>query len=94
MARFGFIGPSSTSQSRNADCQQTMNFYLEMIESQQGKSAAALYPTPGLKLFSALPEAPVRGQYQFGGRAFAVAGVSLYELMADGSYTNRGTVRN
>jgi hypothetical protein len=94
MARFGFIGPSSTSQSRNADCQQTMNFYLEMLESQQGKSAAALYPTPGLKLFSALPESPVRGQYQFGGRAFAVAGVSLYELMADGSYVNRGTVRN
>jgi hypothetical protein len=96
MARFGFIGPSFIPrlQSRNADCQQTMNFYLEMIESQQGKSAAALYPTPGLKLFSALPEAPVRGQYQFGGRAFAVAGVSLYELMADGSYTNRGTVRN
>lgn len=54
MARFGFVGPSYSSQSLNADAQKTLNWYVEQIESGQGKSAMAMYPTPGLALFCAL----------------------------------------
>jgi len=53
MVRFpGFIGPSYSSQSLSADCQTTMNWIPELIESGKGKSVAALYPTPGLKTFA------------------------------------------
>lgn len=48
----GFVGGSYTSQSPNADAQRTMNWYLEKIESGEGKFRQALYPTPGLKVFS------------------------------------------
>lgn len=48
MARIGLVGGSYTSQSVNADAQLTMNLYPEAIESGQGKSAMALYHTPGL----------------------------------------------
>jgi len=47
--RFGLVGPAYRSQSVNADCQNLINLYLEMIESGQGKAQAALYCTPGLK---------------------------------------------
>ena len=82
MARFGFIGPSYTSQSVNADCQTCMNFYVEMLESGQGKSAAALYPTPGLAAFF-VPDVnpgPVRGLYTINGRTFMVSANSVYEV--------------
>lgn len=48
----GFIGGSYTSQSPNADSQKTLNWYLERIESGEGKFRQALYPTPGLRVFS------------------------------------------
>lgn len=57
MSRFGFVGPSYQSQSLNADAQKTLNWYVEQIESGQGKSAMALYPTPGLAVFCPLGEA-------------------------------------
>jgi hypothetical protein len=97
MGRFGFCGPSYTSQSITADCQQAMNWYPESIESQLGKSAMALYPTPGLSVFAALPSliAPtraVRGMLAIDGRLFAVGGPNLYEVYKDGSNNNRGNI--
>lgn len=47
MGRFGFVGPSYTSQSGNADDERTLNWYPERLEGA-GKSVYALYPTPGL----------------------------------------------
>ena len=98
MGRFGFCGPSYTSQSITADCQRSMNWYPEFIESQMGKSAMALYPTPGLKIFATLPSliAPqmfVRGLLAINGRMFAVAGEDLFEVYQDGN-NNRGKVGN
>lgn len=55
MARFGLIGGSYISQSINADGEYSQNWYPEAIESQNGKSAMALYCTPGLSLFVNLP---------------------------------------
>lgn len=92
MGRFAFVGPSYTSQSVNADCQRCVNRYVETIESGTGKSAAALYPTPGLKTFNDTGEAQVRGGITIVGRTFFVAGTHLYEVLSNGGNTSRGTV--
>src|SRR5438105_3756545 len=94
MSRFGLIGPSYQSQSLVADCQMTKNFYPEIIESQTGKSAMALYSTPGKKLFVALPGAPLRGQLEINGRGFAVSGPNLCECFANGTFNVIGQVAN
>src|SRR6266567_6096664 len=90
MARFGFVGGTYSSESVLADCQRCMNLYPESVESGMGKSAFVLYPTPGLSLFAALPGRSVRGVLAFNGRVFAVAGTTLYELMANGQFVARG----
>lgn len=83
MSRFGLIGPSYQSQSVLADCQMTMNWILEAIESGMGRSAYAMYPRPGLSMpLYAIGSAGVRGETSIGGRSFAVAGAALWELLA------------
>lgn len=98
MARFGFVGPTYSSQSVIADCQRCMNWYPEAIESGQGKSQMALYPTPGSALFAAIAK-PVRGCLKVnagpaGEIAFFVGGGNLYKLSAAGVVTNIGPVGN
>lgn len=95
MARFGLVGPAYRSQSVNADCQTLINLLLEKIESEDGKSAAALYNTPGLNLLYNLGSAGVRGIIAAQGRTFCVAGVILWELLppnASPNKINRGPV--
>ena len=94
MARFGLIGPSYSSQSLNADCQVTMNWYLEAIESSYGKSAMALYPCPGTNKFVTLPIGPIREQVEINGRTFAVSGPNFCEVLANGTYVVIGQVTN
>ena len=96
MARFAFCGPSYTSQSVSADCQTTKNFYVETIESGQGKAGQVLYPTPGLAVFSTLPAGNCRpnGSLAINGRMFQAAGNTLYELFSNGTYIARGIIGN
>jgi hypothetical protein len=65
-----------------------MNWYVENIESQSGKGAMALYPTPGLALVYNLGSAPIRGLVTVQGRTFAVAGTVLFELLAPSASPN------
>lgn len=91
MARFAFVGPSYRSRSVNADCQMTMNWYPETLESGAGKSVMAMYQRAGLKFFAALPgETRVLGQFEFNGRMFAAGNNSLFEILASGLQINRG----
>jgi hypothetical protein len=90
MAQFGFCSASYTSESVLADCQICRNWYLESVESGMGKSAYVLYRTPGLATFATLPGRSVRGTFAINGRMFAVVGTTLYEVMADGTYTAIG----
>jgi hypothetical protein len=94
VARFGFVGPSYTSQSLTSDAQTCMNMYPETNESGAGKSGLVLYPTPGLKLFCTLAGSSVRGQWVAVGRWFAVSGTNLYEIFSNGTFVSRGTVAN
>lgn len=88
------MGPSYQSQSVNADAQDTIGWYVEVIESQTGKSAMALYPTPGCALFATLPGLPLRGQFEINGREFAVSGPNFCEVMANGSFNVIAQVQN
>lgn len=92
MSRFGFVGPTYASQSPNADAQRCVNLYPEVIESQMGKGAMALYPTPGLSLFAKLPGGSVPGAFTINGRKFFISGPQFFEVGDDGNVTARGAI--
>jgi hypothetical protein len=71
-----------------------MNWYLETIESNYGKSAMALYPCPGTNLFVTLPPGPLRGQIEINGRYFAISGPNFYEVLQNGTPNLIGAVAN
>lgn len=79
----GFIGPSYTLQSVNADAQRCVNLYPEMNEVGTGKEQeiAALVGTPGLRLLATVGSGPIRGIYSAStGTLFVVSGSSLYSV--------------
>lgn len=94
MGRFGLCGPTYTSQSVNADCQRCVNLYPETNESGQGNAAQILLSSPGLGIFCMLPEGPLRGEFEFNGRGFAVGGTRFCEVLAGGHVLNIGNVGN
>lgn len=94
MGRFGFCGPSYQSESVNADCQRSVNLYPETNESGQGNSAVIMRRSPGLSIFCTLPESPVRGEFEFNGRLFAIGGTRFCEILTGGHVVNIGAVGN
>jgi hypothetical protein len=92
--KFGMIGASYTAKSNAVADEETINWYPETLETEGAQTRRSFFGTPGLSMFSALPEFPVRGQYWTGMRHFVVAGSSLYEVFSDGTYEVRGSVSN
>jgi hypothetical protein len=94
MPTYPFIYGSNRSQSVIADNEQTMNLYVEAIDSPGAPSRAALYPTPGFVPQITLPsDVGGRALFNIGGRTFGVIGASYAELFpADRTATTRGTV--
>jgi len=92
-----WIGGDYVSQSQFADCEQTVNWYTELIESGAGKSRAVLYRTPGTSLFGTNPDydlKPARGAIEYDGRYFRINGEDVLEVFADGSNRFLGNVLN
>lgn len=89
--KINLVGPTYQQRSLPFDAQRTINFWP--IFDQNGKEVSALYGTPGLSLFAT---AGAQGHRQAftasNGRAFFVAGSSLYEVLANGTATSRGTL--
>ena len=102
MARFPFlVGPAYTSWSTNAENQECINFFQELVETGQGKSGYVLNGTPGLEVVVELPTGPIRAlftvpfSFPTPDRNFAVGGAVLYEIFtATGTFTALGTVGN
>jgi hypothetical protein len=104
--RIGFIGGSYTAVSSNIADEECINWFAESRESTPAVSGAKAFGgqtaggtlsyirTPGLKVFSVLPEAPVRGSWKINNRVFVVGGSKLCEMNADGTFTDRGTIVN
>jgi hypothetical protein len=86
---FGFVGPTYQSEAMGADAQECINLYPEAIESGTGRAKYVLLGTPGTILHCTLPQSPIRGMWGGDNRLFAVAGTHLYEIFANGTYTDR-----
>lgn len=90
MAKVQVIGGFSAETAAQNAVERSINWYPEKID---GKETWRLRRTPGLRLFATLPEFPLRGGYETtGGRVFIAAGSGIYELSADGTYVNIGSL--
>lgn len=89
----GFIGATYQSMSPAADAEDTIN-WIPAIEESPGAEARVVFdPSPGLDEFCTLADSPVRGvALAPGGRVFFCAGAKVYEVFADGTSAERGTV--
>src|SRR5512146_1986366 len=102
MSRFGFCGPTYTSQSPNVDVERAINLLPEKIEWSGGKSQYALYSTPGLKLRYNLGATAILGTFAcrpngaIKDRAFAVVqngqNQALYELFDDYTHASLASI--
>lgn len=92
----GFVGPSYLSQSPVADCEQLMNWYVELLETPYGRSRSALYPTPGYRPFvgvtQGITDVECRAGFEMNGRCFTVVGKGFYEVFQNQTVILRGTV--
>lgn len=91
----GFVGPFAETRSRTFDAEDTINFYYEPGDAGSPRSRAALYGTPGVRLYSWFPvgESPLRGLFSQDGRAFGVSGTTFGEIPdGGGAVTHTGTV--
>lgn len=86
-----FVGPSYPLGK--PDSQRSINLYLSQVESGTGKATFILKSIPGLRLFADLGAA-IRGSIFAAGRAFVVAGATLYEVLSDGSSVAMGTLNS
>ena len=88
MARFNFCAGTYTSESPNVDAQRCMNFYPERVESGDGTTPIALYPTPGTRLFTNLNTSFVRAVgAPVVGTVYAIAGLDAYQvIIANGQW--------
>lgn len=89
---FPFIGPAYESESPFISRQRCVNWYLEK-SPEGGRTPLALYPTPGMAVFSALPN-EAQTVHVVNGRLFCVVSGTLYEVSSSGALTSRGSVAN
>ena len=89
-----FIGPTYAPYSPNADLEDCLNWYPELVESGAGKNRLIYLRTPGLALFATLPTSPIRGVFAGENRLFVIAGSHYYEVFSDGTHTDYGDVGN
>ena len=80
-------GPSYHFADKKAAIQSAINCYPQRLDGDN----MMMQSIPGEVQIAALSGA-VRGSRNCSGRWFVVAGTTLYEMAADGSYTTRGTI--
>ena len=85
--RIPFIGGSDEGRSTPWNATRSINFFVEQ-GSQDGKSPTALIGTPGTVLFATFPAGPIRMFHVMVDRCFVVAGIDLYELYTDGTFSS------
>ena len=90
--KFGLIGPSYSLGSISAECQRTINWIPEIIESGAGRGPLRLCPSPGTKTFATLAGNVVRGLAEYNGRIFAVDDVGLSEVLSTGVVVPKGNM--
>lgn len=93
MAQFPFVGASYTARSKNFDAQRCLNLFPALQESGTSKSVAALYGTPGLRLWLALGAGTVRGMLRFNPLiGIIIRNGTVYKVTPGAVPTNIGSV--
>ena len=94
----GFVGNSYQLNSLYAGIERTVNWYFDPIEDpDEQKSRAILSPCPGNYAFGPIPSAfpfPARGRFENRGSVYGVNGAVFFQIAADGTETQLGTVAN
>jgi hypothetical protein len=89
--KIGLVGETYQQRSLPFNAQRTINFFP--VFDQTGKETSALYGTPGLIDFADTGALGNRQAFtSSNGRCFFIAGATLYEVLADGSTTSRGSL--
>ena len=73
------VGQSYHLDDWSIDCQKTLNFYPQAVESGNSPNVSALLPTPGLVQRFAL-SGVIRGLYALTNYVLCVAGTKLYKI--------------
>lgn len=82
--KFPITGPAYEHASQDVNNQRSVNFYVSS-GGPEGRSPAALMPTPGLKEVIDLSGSNVRALMKFDSRIYAVMDSTLYEIIYDES---------
>jgi hypothetical protein len=87
------VGGSYVSESPIADCERTVNWYVEKTEVPGAKAKAVLYPAPGVKRFATTSALNGRGLFAQNNYVLAAIGEKLFRLNALGVTTDIGTLK-
>ncbi len=85
------LGSSYVARSVNAADNVMINLFPE-ITAESGNTRGFLSRTPGLRLLQTMGTGPIRGVCTFNGKMYVVSGRTLYEVDADYTATERGTL--
>jgi|WetSurMetagenome_2_1015567.scaffolds.fasta_scaffold91228_2 hypothetical protein len=83
----GFISGQSESESKVVANEITRNLFVEVANGRP-----VMIGRPGLLVKWTLGSGPIRQLFTANARSFAISGATLYEIFADLSSTNRGTI--
>lgn len=91
-----FVNGSYAVSSPVTDQERTVNWMVELSESQGATSKATLLPVPGFALYNRVTQVGGRAMFSMGtggtaisGRVFGVSGSKLFEHFADGTNIDR-----
>jgi len=92
MAQFPFVGGAYRTRSKNFAAERCINLYPE-VGSPTSKTVAALYGTPGLRLWATLEGGSTRGLLRFNATtAIVVSGPNVYKVSTAGVGTLLGAI--
>jgi hypothetical protein len=87
------VGPSSTGDSRYADCERTVGFYLQKNDGPGAIAPWSLLPFPGLTSRAvAAIGGPGRALWAQDNRALRIASSRFYEVTSDYAHADKGGV--
>lgn len=86
------IGPSYVHRSLPFSSQRSINLFMDMAQAE-ARDSGVLLGTPGLEQWIDVGgTVGCRGAIYQDSRLYAVIGTTLYIILADGTYTNAGTI--
>lgn len=91
MARINLGIQTYEARSKALLAQRLVNMYAEQAPNE-AKSQVALFPTPGLTVFSNIGSDPIYGMIEVAGTLYVVSGNDLYSVDSTGTATNIGSM--